>query len=181
MLVATGIIIPLFSPVKIILEPASFTLASHVPIFLSMFISPSVAASVSLGTTLGFFLGGFPLIIVLRAATHIVFAVIGSMFLQKHSQLMSSTSKLQIFSFLIGTIHAACEVLVVSLFYFNGDVSSSYYAQGFITSVLLLVGIGSILHSMLDFGISLILLKTLIKQPLISKIFRLANFTPPQN
>ena len=34
MLIAVGIVIPLFSPVKIILEPASFTLASHVPSLL---------------------------------------------------------------------------------------------------------------------------------------------------
>ena len=40
MLIAVGIVIPLFSPVKIILEPASFTLASHVAIFIAMFISP---------------------------------------------------------------------------------------------------------------------------------------------
>ncbi len=38
MLIAVGIVIPLFSPVKIILEPASFTLASHVAIFIAMFI-----------------------------------------------------------------------------------------------------------------------------------------------
>ena len=43
MLIAVGIVIPLFSPVKIILEPASFTLASHVAIFIAMFISPAMA------------------------------------------------------------------------------------------------------------------------------------------
>ncbi len=83
MLTAVGVIIPIFSPIKIILEPASFTLASHVAVFLSMFISPSVAVGVSIGTTLGFFLGGFPLVITLRAATHIIFAVSGSIILKK--------------------------------------------------------------------------------------------------
>ena len=33
MLIAVGIVIPLFSPVKINLEPASYTQASHVAIF----------------------------------------------------------------------------------------------------------------------------------------------------
>ena len=40
-LCAIGIIIPIFSPVKIRLDPMSFTLASHVAIFLAMFISPA--------------------------------------------------------------------------------------------------------------------------------------------
>jgi len=59
LLCAIGIVIPIFSPVKIILGPASFTLASHVAIFIAMFISPACAAVVALGTTFGFFIGGF--------------------------------------------------------------------------------------------------------------------------
>ena len=78
MLIAVGIVIPMFSPIKIVIEPASFTLASHVAVFIAMFISPSVAVAVSLGTTLGFFLGGFPLTVVLRALTHVIFALAGS-------------------------------------------------------------------------------------------------------
>ena len=45
MLIAIGIVIPMFSPIKIIIEPASFTLASHVPVFIAMFISPMMAAA----------------------------------------------------------------------------------------------------------------------------------------
>ena len=56
LLCAVGILIPMFSPIKITIEPASFTLASHVAIFLAMFVSPSIAVAVSVGTTLGFFL-----------------------------------------------------------------------------------------------------------------------------
>ena len=78
MLIAIGIVIPMFSPIKIIIEPASFTLASHVPVFIAMFISPMMAAAVALGTTLGFLLGGFPLTVVLRALTHVIFATIGA-------------------------------------------------------------------------------------------------------
>ena len=70
-LCAIGIIIPMFSPIKIRIDPMSFTLASHVAVFLAMFISPAVGAAVALGTTLGFFLGGFSLPIVLRALSHI--------------------------------------------------------------------------------------------------------------
>ena len=83
MLIAIGIVIPMFSPIKVVIEPASFTLASHVAVFIAMFISPSMAVAVSLGTTLGFFLGGFPLTVVLRALTHVVFALVGALYLQK--------------------------------------------------------------------------------------------------
>ena len=136
MLIAVGIVIPLFSPVKIILEPASFTLASHVAIFIAMFISPAMAVAVSLGTTLGFFLAGFPLTVVLRA-------------------LRSSLG----FSFVIGVLHAFCEVLVVLPFYLNGSMPQANYEKGFFVSIFLLVGVGSVIHSMVDMCISIWLYK----------------------
>ena len=48
-LAAFGVLIPMVMPAKIIIGPASYTLASHVPVFLAMFISPSVAIFVALG------------------------------------------------------------------------------------------------------------------------------------
>jgi niacin transporter len=83
LLCAVGIIIPILSPVKFVMEPASFTLASHVALFIAMFISPFTAAIVAVGTSLGFLLGGFPIVIVARAATHIVFALIGAIIIRK--------------------------------------------------------------------------------------------------
>ncbi|NLJ30821.1 MAG: hypothetical protein GX424_04340, partial [Clostridiales bacterium] len=41
LLIAIAIIIPMFFP-KIIVGPASFTLASHVPVMIALFISPLV-------------------------------------------------------------------------------------------------------------------------------------------
>ena len=59
LLCAIGIMIPMISPIKIVLEPASFTLASHVAIFIAMFISTKVALLVTVGTTIGFFIRRF--------------------------------------------------------------------------------------------------------------------------
>ena len=87
-LCAIGIIIPIFSPVKIRLDPMSFTLASHVAIFLAMFISPAVGVAVSVGTTLGFLVGGFTMPVVLRALTHVVWVALGAYYLQKHPELI---------------------------------------------------------------------------------------------
>jgi len=153
-LIAVGITIPMFSPLKIILEPASFTLASHVAIFIAIFISPSIAIAVALGTTVGFFFGGFPLIIVFRAASHLIFATAGSFYLKKFINTENSIIKLRIFSFFIALTHAVSEIIVVSFFYFNNRMGENYYQRGFIISVLLLVGLGTVVHSMVDFEIA---------------------------
>lgn len=41
LLIGLGILIPMVMP-KIVIGPASFTLASHVPVFIAMFFSPLV-------------------------------------------------------------------------------------------------------------------------------------------
>jgi len=157
LLCGIGIVIPMFSPIRIVLEPASYTLGSHVAIFVAMLISPLVAVAVALGTTLGFFLGGFPIVVVLRAASHVIFALVGALILSHRPDVVGhSLLRTGIFSFGIAIIHAVAEVSVVAAFYFSGGVSAAHYAQGFITSVLLLVGFGTIVHSMLDLGIALI-------------------------
>ena len=162
-LIAVGIVIPTFSPVRIILEPASFTLASQVAIFLAMFISPPVAVAVAIGTTAGFFLGGFPIVIVARAASHVVFALAGALALRRWPGLLDDVKKMLLFSLLISLIHAVCEVLAVIPFYFGQELSSGFYDRGFFISVILLVGVGTIVHSMIDFAIALAVWKPLRK------------------
>jgi len=75
LLMALAIMIPIMMPLKVVIPPASYTLASHVPIFLAMFLSRKMAACVVIGSTLGFFVAGFPIVIVMRAASHIIFAL----------------------------------------------------------------------------------------------------------
>lgn len=154
LLCAVGIVIPMFSPVRVVLEPASFTLASHVPIFIAMFISPGVAAAVAAGTTAGFFLGGFPIVIVMRAATHIVFALIGAFILKSKPSVMERRGPEFMFCLLLALIHAACEVFVVMPFYFGEGMAQGYYERGFFVSVILLVGVGTVVHSTVDFYIA---------------------------
>ncbi|MDD3931571.1 MAG: hypothetical protein PHT04_05300, partial [Eubacteriales bacterium] len=111
MLIAIGIIIPILSPVKILLEPASFTLASHVAIFIAMFISPISAVAVSIGTTLGFLLAAYPIVIVMRAAVHIIFALAGALILRKNPTILDRTVPLILFSTLISLLHGISELL----------------------------------------------------------------------
>ncbi len=160
LLCAIGIVIPMFSPIKVVLPPASFTLGSHVAIMIAMFISPSVAVAVSLGTTLGFFLGGFPLVIVLRALTHVVFALGGAMVLKKLPAILKSPIQSTVFSLVIGLVHAICEVAIVTVFFVGGSLTD-YTKSGYFMSVVLLVGAGTVVHSMVDFGISVAVWKAL--------------------
>lgn len=155
LLIAIGIIIPVFSPIKIVIPPASFTIASHVPIFLAMAISPAVATAVAFGTTLGFFIGGFPIIVVLRAATHLVFAYIGAQLIKKQISYFGS----EVLSVIIGILHAGLEVCIVCIFtlYTGVDIKSQ------ISTILVLIGFGTLIHSIIDYEIALFIKKSLDK------------------
>lgn len=148
-LVAFGIIIPMMMPIKVIIGPASFTLASHVPIFLATFISLPVAIFVSLGTALGFFMAGFPIVIVFRALSHILFAIIAATLLRKQSSLLENPIKAFPFAFGINVIHATAEFAVVLLLTKTVSTDSSY-----IWTILGLVGLGTLIHGIVDFYLS---------------------------
>lgn len=163
LLCSLGILIPIISPIKITLEPASFTLASHVAIFIAMFISPFTAIFVSVGTTIGFLIAGFPIVVVMRAATHLVFALSGAIILKSHPNIISSIKTSLPFSLCLSILHGICEVLIVLPFYFNNSMSALYYDKGFITSVILLVGLGTVIHSMIDFYIAQVIWKHVSK------------------
>jgi len=161
LLCAVGIVIPIVSPLKLVIPPASYTLASHVAIFVAMFISPLTALMVALGTTLGFFLGGFVLPIVLRALSHVVFALVGAVWLKKHPDLLYRKWESALFCVVIGLIHAVSEVLILLPFYFGGTLSPAVYESGFFLYIFLLVGVGTLLHSSVDYIISLLVWRPL--------------------
>lgn len=153
LLSAIGILIPTYSPIKILLEPWSFTFASHVPIFIAMFISPVIALGVALVTAFGFFIAGtFPLVVVFRALSHIVFALIGAYILKKNNRILLSPKSSIPFVLFIGILHAVCEVIVSSIFYFAGQPDGS-----FVNSILIVTGVGTIIHSTMDFIIASII------------------------
>lgn len=156
MLVALGIIIPMVMP-KISIPPASYTIASHVPVFISMFISPGVAIAVSLGTAFGFFLT-LPPVIALRALSHLVFAVIGAIYIQRYPNLIHQRKHLFFFNLVIALIHAVSESLVVALFFMG---SPDHVNVNYFTAVFLMIGVGGFFHSIIDFIITENLLKRL--------------------
>lgn len=128
-----GIVVPMLMP-KIVIGPMSFTLASHVAIFIAMFISPKLAAVVCLGTTLGFFM-------------------ISGIFL-------ISTAPSRAKQIWLAFVHALAEVAVVSPFFLAGSIfKPEQLADGYVMSVLVLVGVGTFLHSLIDYTVSIMLWK----------------------
>lgn len=152
LLIAIGIMIPMFSPLRIFIPPASFTFGSHAAIFIAMFISPGVTIAVTIGTTIGFWLGGFPDIIVLRAASHIIFAVLGSYYLKTIEKNAFGGVHMRIFSFVINLIHGLAELIAVLAF--NNIVFEIPLVSYTIWPVVWLVGIGTVIHGFVDMEIA---------------------------
>lgn len=158
MLIAVGILIPMIMP-KYIIPPMSFTLASHVAVFLAMFLSPATAAAVAVGTTAGFvFFSGLPVDVWLRAASHIVWAVGGALWLQKRPDTLHQPGKSAAFCGVIALVHGALELLVILALYFGGfaGVAEKFSSGGYL-AVFLLVGGGTVVHSCVDYVLSLLI------------------------
>lgn len=172
LLVAIGIIIPIISPIKIVIGPMSYTLASHVAIMIALFISPSIATAVALGTTAGFLIAGFPLVVVLRALSHVIWAFGGAMYLKKFPTTLESTTKTFLFNLVIALVHALLEMIIVVPFYLGTTDFS-----GFAYMVFGLVGLGTMIHSSVDFAISLLVMKVLVKNKSVKTISTVKNIS----
>ncbi|MEG1965432.1 MAG: hypothetical protein RR064_04710 [Oscillospiraceae bacterium] len=61
----------------------------------------------------------------------------------------------------VSVIHGLGEFVVVTAFYFGGNIQEGYYSNGYFISVVLLVLLGTIVHSMVDFAISYAVCKAL--------------------
>lgn len=136
MLAALAIIIPVqFSFLRVIIPPFSATLASHVPMFVSMLIGPYAAAICGIGSVIGFIYSGLNIVVVARAATHIVAGISGALLIKKGRSMYTAFAVTM-------PIHAVLEALVVIPF--------GYTAY----NVLIVVGAGTAIHHLIDAAIS---------------------------
>ncbi len=155
LLIAFGIIIPTaFGFLRVVLPPAfTATLTAHVPIFIAMFISPMSAIFTAIGTAIGFLVAGLDMVVVVRAASHIVFAVVGAYMLKKKSGIILT-------GVVTAILHALFEAIVVYLFLALGWTTSSdaFFKVAFYTT-----GIGTLVHHAVDYIIAVVLAKALSK------------------
>ncbi len=143
LLMALSLVIPLsFGGVLgIVIPPFTATLASHVPTFLAMLYGPLIAGIVGLGSAVGFFLRLGP-IVGLRAAMHIPLGIAGALLLKKRYSFPATLG-------LISPLHAGLEALVVLPFGYS------------LKDAGWLVGVGTLLHHVLDSTIAIVLWKAL--------------------
>jgi niacin transporter len=144
LLTALSLLIPLAfgGYLRIIIPPAfTATLASHVPVMLSMLVSPLVAFLVGVGSTIGFLIVAGPLVAA-RAAVHILIGVLGAIMIKNGWPYRFAL-------LLTAPVHALGEALIVLPFGFT-------LAQGLYT-----VGVGTLLHHGLDSMVALLLVGAL--------------------
>ncbi len=155
LLIAFGIIIPTaFGFLRVILPPAfTATLTAHVPVFIAMFISPMSAIFTAIGTTIGFQFSGLDPVVVVRAASHIVFAVVGACMVQKKINILLT-------GVVTALLHAAFEALTVYVFLALGWTQGS---GSFVSIAFYTTGIGTLIHHAIDYIIAIALLKALSK------------------
>lgn len=144
LLTALAIIIPLaFGFLKVQAGPFSATLASHVPMFVAMLLGPFAAVMVGIGSALGFLVSA-PAVIAARAFMHTFVGLAGALLIKKgisFSKVVAVTAP----------IHAVLEAIAVIPFGFT------------MYKVLVVVGVGTLLHHMVDGVISFVLIKSLSK------------------
>lgn len=137
LLTCLALVIPLFfgGTLGITIPPFSATLASHVPVMLSMAISPLAAFMVAAGSGLGFLIKLGP-VIGARAMMHIIFAVMGAVMFKRGFAFKTV---------LLATlpVHAISEAFIVLLFGF------SLHNAGVV------IGLGTALHHGIDSVIAL--------------------------
>ena len=98
--------------------------------------------------------GLLQLSLLLRAFSHTLFRHFGSLLSSKHPQTLDNPKSSLIFNFILGLVHAIAEVFACIIFYAGTgtNVENMFYV------LFVLVGIGTIIHSMVDYYIALAVL-----------------------
>ena len=128
--------------------------------FNSMFLSPLMAIFVIIASSFGFLMAGYPMVIVFRAFSHIFFGTLGALYLQKFPDTLDKPKSSWMFNFILAIIHALAEVLACVVFYATSgtNVANMFYV------LFVLVGFGTIIHSMVDYTLALAVFKVLRKR-----------------
>lgn len=162
LLIAIGILIPMIFtmfPFRIIVGPYSATLMAHVPVIIAMFISPAAAVFTAVGTTVGFFFTA-DTVVAVRAASHIVFAVIGVYMIRNRCSLSLTCVS-------TGVVHGALEGLVVLAFFAFGSANASGYSN---LAMMWITIVGTFVHHIVDFIIAVVVSKALIRAKMLPEL-----------
>lgn len=149
LLTALAIVIPFAVFFKVIIPPFTATLGSHVPMFIAMLLGPKVAIMAGLGSAFGFFLNLGPLIGA-RAFMHVFVGLAGAKLIEKGMSFGKVSA-------ITAPLHGLLEVLIVMPF-----VGLDVY------NLLIITGVGTMLHHGADAFISYVLINVLQKSKAIN-------------
>ena len=150
-----------YSPVKLVLPFFTLTVGSHTPTILAMLISPWVAVMTVRGSCIGFAMtipAPNSIIVVMRAATHLLFALVGCK--------MIKDKKLNIYLIILipGVLHALSEGIVV--FALTPLIVPGQLA----TSAALIALSGTFVHHLMDCAITAPIAAALVRARVIPKL-----------
>lgn len=134
-----------FSPLRLPFPPPfSVTLGSHVPTMVALFINPTVTLFTVIGSVIGFAVtAADPIIVPLRAATHILFALVGR-YLIMHRFIKNDIVNYIVVIVVTSLIHALSESLVVML------VTPIIAPEKMTSTIVTLTFVGTIFHHYVD-------------------------------
>lgn len=149
-----------YSPLKLVLPFFTLTLGAHVPTMLAVFVGPWVTVMTVVGSCLGFFLtipAPNSIIVVARAATHLIFAFAGMEMLKKKYNIV-------LVIIVTAILHALAEGIVVYLLTpIILDNSTAALTAGGIAAL------GTIIHHAIDTAITAPILFSLTKAKIIKR------------
>lgn len=150
-----------YSPVKLVLPFFTLTVGSHTPTMLAMLVSPWVAVMTVIGSCIGFFMtipAPNSIIVVARAATHLLFALAGCK--------MIKDGKLNIYLIILitGVLHALAEGIVVFAL-------TPLIVPGQLAAPAAAIALsGTFVHHFLDCAITAPIALALVRAKIISKL-----------
>ena len=176
-LTGLSIALPYFMPTIIIPPDMSVTLLSHTTVFIAMFINPVTAILTCLGTLLAFVIKVPYVAVWIRAASHMVFAVIGSFVMYKWKKGYRGVSFYALCG-IVTLIHMVAEILSAMLAIAVGakgappEITFRY--------VVVVVGLVTVAHSLFDYTFAVLIYNTLSQARLVNNKFDLRIARKPK-
>lgn len=157
--IGISILIPFYTPFKLVIPPASYILFSYVPVFLALYYSWRLALFAVLCMSIALYSTHYPLSIVAECLSHLLLAIIGSTYIKNHADVLNSVRSYIPFCIRMACLVALGEMGVSMLIFFiKHDITPNT-----IFVALILVGGVALVHSFIEGMIGYILYKVINK------------------
>ncbi len=169
-----SLLFPLIFP-RIDIGITSVTLFSHLAIMIGVFVNPFVAVFTCIGALGAFAITNAPPTVLARAASHIVFAVVGSV-LFHYGKGYKGISFYAVAG-MITVLHAVFEMLAALFALLLGAAGTLNAYQ-----ILIVVGVITCAHSLFDYAFAVLIYNALSAAKLVNNRFdlRIKKKAPPE-